>query len=173
MLEFCTSVGFNFKSLEMVTVNLSNVSDLLSSIAGITDSHTSGGNAYLPVSVGTIRRSFDRTYQDQKATKKPNQAKLNTRPYTLIGLRIGIERALPLTGLISGAFHRRAGLKPMVNDQRGVSNQEKSSLFLPLRSLYVSDIITLGDYCSKWNAAELSKLDVDEETRPINRQTTG
>jgi hypothetical protein len=31
----------------------------------------------------------------------------------LIGLRIGIERALPVIGLISGAFHKVATEKPM------------------------------------------------------------
>jgi len=45
---------------------------------------------------------------------KPNQAKLKTLPYLLKGLRIGIERAFPLTGLMSGACHRVATLKPMI-----------------------------------------------------------
>ena len=38
----------------------------------------------------------------------------NTLPYLLIGLKIGIERAFPLTGLISGACQREAILKPMI-----------------------------------------------------------
>jgi hypothetical protein len=42
----------------------------------------------------------------------PNQAKKNTRPYLSTGLRIGIERALPLTGLISGAAQREE--RPMI-----------------------------------------------------------
>lgn len=44
-----------------------------------------------------------KAYQDQKAIKKPNQEKKKTLPYLLKGLRIGMERAFPLTGLISGA----------------------------------------------------------------------
>lgn len=43
------------------------------------------------------------TNQDQKAIKKPHQEKKNTLPYLLKGLRTGIDRAFPLTGLISGA----------------------------------------------------------------------
>jgi hypothetical protein len=39
-----------------------------------------------------------------------------TLPYLLIGLRIGIERAFPLTGLISGACHRVATLNPMIGE---------------------------------------------------------
>jgi hypothetical protein len=38
----------------------------------------------------------------------------NTLPYLLIGLRIGIERAFPLTGLMSGACQSEAMLKPMI-----------------------------------------------------------
>lgn len=45
-------------------------------------------------------------YQDMKATMNPNHANVNTLPYTLIGLRAGIERAFWLTGFKSGAFHR-------------------------------------------------------------------
>lgn len=98
------------------------------------DSHTSGGNAYLPVLVGTVRRTFGRTYHDQKATKKPNHAKLNTRPYMLMGLKTGIERALRLTGLMSGAFHSRAGLKPMVKYQSAFqANKRRSSSSSPPR----------------------------------------
>ncbi len=43
--------------------------------------------------------------QLQKATKNPNQANVNTRPYILNGLSPGTERALWLTGLTTGAFH--------------------------------------------------------------------
>ncbi len=48
-------------------------------------------------------------YQDQNATKKPNHAKKKTRPYMLTGFRPGIERALRLTGLTTGAFHSVVG----------------------------------------------------------------
>ena len=44
--------------------------------------------------------------QLQKATKNPNQANVKTRPYTLIGLNAGIERAFLLTGLTTGALHK-------------------------------------------------------------------
>lgn len=52
-------------------------------------------------------------YHDQKAIMKPNHEKKKTLPYLLNGLRIGIDRALPLTGLISGACQRVAMLNPM------------------------------------------------------------
>lgn len=45
---------------------------------------------------------------------KPNQEKKKTRPYTLMGLSIGIERAFLLIGLISGAVHSTFGLNPMM-----------------------------------------------------------
>lgn len=50
-----------------------------------------------------------KAYQDQNATKKPNHAKKKTRPYILRGFRPGIERALRLTGLTTGAFHSVVG----------------------------------------------------------------
>jgi hypothetical protein len=40
-----------------------------------------------------------------------------TLPYLLMGLRRGIERAFPLTGLISGACQREATVKPMVGEK--------------------------------------------------------
>lgn len=40
--------------------------------------------------------------------KKPNQAKLKTRPYTLIGFKAGIERAFLFTGFTSGICQRLA-----------------------------------------------------------------
>lgn len=43
--------------------------------------------------------------QLQNATKNPNQANVNTRPYILMGLSPGIERAFRLTGLTTGALH--------------------------------------------------------------------
>jgi hypothetical protein len=45
----------------------------------------------------------------------PNHENVKTLPYLLIGFRTGIERALPLTGLISGACHRRATLNPIIS----------------------------------------------------------
>ena len=50
-----------------------------------------------------------KAYQDQNATKKPNQAKKKTRPYILMGFSPGIERALRLTGLTTGALHSVVG----------------------------------------------------------------
>lgn len=46
----------------------------------------------------------------------PNQAKKNTLPCLSTGLRTGIDRAFPLTGLTSGFCQRVATLKPMVAD---------------------------------------------------------
>lgn len=48
-------------------------------------------------------------YQDQKAMKKPNQEKKKTRPYMSMGLNTGIDRALWLIGLTSGARHSTEG----------------------------------------------------------------
>ena len=56
----------------------------------------------------------DITYQDKKAIMKPNQEKKNTRPYTVMGLSIGIDRAFLLIGLTSGVAQRREGLKPAI-----------------------------------------------------------
>jgi len=46
------------------------------------------------------------SYQDQKAMKKPNQEKKNTRPYWLTGFKTGIDLAFLLIGFSSGAFQR-------------------------------------------------------------------
>ena len=61
----------------------------------------------------------DVTYQDQKARKNPNQAKKKTRPYMLMGFKPGIDLALRLTGLTSGACHRVA--TPILKVVREVS----------------------------------------------------
>jgi len=55
----------------------------------------------------------DRTYQERKATKNPDQEKKNVRPYLLKGLRMGTERAFLLTGLTSGASQRCDALNPI------------------------------------------------------------
>ena len=65
------------------------------------------------ISIYSMAR-YERTYHDQKAIIKPNHANVNTLPYLLNGFRIGMERALPLTGLISGDFQRLATLKPIL-----------------------------------------------------------
>lgn len=52
-------------------------------------------------------------YQDQNATKKPHQEKNRTLPWTFKGFNRGIERALKLTGLRSGAFQSEATSKAM------------------------------------------------------------
>lgn len=54
--------------------------------------------------------SGGKAYQLQNAIKKPNQEKNQTRPYILIGLRPGIDRALWLIGLTSGALKSSIGL---------------------------------------------------------------
>lgn len=43
---------------------------------------------------------------NQKATKNPNHEKVNTRPYILKGFKAGMDRALRLTGLTTGALQR-------------------------------------------------------------------
>lgn len=52
------------------------------------------------------------TYQDKKATKKPNHEKKKVRPYLLMGLRIGIDLAFLVMGLTSGASQRCDNLNP-------------------------------------------------------------
>ena len=59
-------------------------------------------------------RSGGKAYHDQKATKKPNHEKKNTRPYMLTGLNMGIDRALWLIGLTSGALKRTAAAEHLV-----------------------------------------------------------
>lgn len=65
----------------------------------------SGGNAYLRWrQMGMPRdRAEQFTYHDQNATRNPNQENVKTRPYLLIGFNTGIDRALWLSGLTSGA----------------------------------------------------------------------
>ena len=46
-----------------------------------------------------------KAYQLQKAMKKPHHESRKTRPYMLRGFKTGMDLALWLTGLISGAFH--------------------------------------------------------------------
>jgi len=55
-------------------------------------------------------RSGGNAYQDQKAMKKPNHEKNQTRPYIFTGFKAGILRALLFTGLTSGAWKRSIGL---------------------------------------------------------------
>jgi hypothetical protein len=50
-----------------------------------------------------------------KKKKKMVEVLTKTLPYLLTGFRIGIERALKLTGLTSGACQRVATLKPMIS----------------------------------------------------------
>ena len=77
---------------------------------------TSGGKAYLKYQlvIGFSESSRVTTYHDQKAIMKPNHEKKNTRPYTLIGFKPGMDRALRLTGLTTGACHRTAGLNMLI-----------------------------------------------------------
>lgn len=70
--------------------------------------------------------SGGKAYQLQKAMKKPHHESRKTRPYMLIGLNAGIDLALWLTGLISGAFHSVAmegGIAEVVED---ISNGQRA-----------------------------------------------
>jgi hypothetical protein len=90
MFELAISTVVRFKSLAMVRVR-------------------SGGKAYLkdPVSASQPSRSVNEVaYQDQKASMNANQAKVNTRPYILMGFSPGMDRALRLTGFTTGARHK-------------------------------------------------------------------
>ena len=61
-----------------------------------------------------MRRRIEKTYHDQKAIMNPNHEKKKTRPWILITLNRGTERALWLMGLSSGALQSKAGLKPTI-----------------------------------------------------------
>jgi hypothetical protein len=52
-------------------------------------------------------------YHDRKAIRKPNQEKKKVRPYLLMGLRMGMDRAFLLIGLVSGALHNWETAKGM------------------------------------------------------------
>lgn len=80
--------------------------DMLRSLAMVTV--RSGGNAY----------------QDQKAMKKPNQEKNQTRPYMSIGFKAGMVRAFLFTGFTSGAWYRSIGLN-MTADVTAVQSQTR------------------------------------------------
>lgn len=62
----------------------------------------------------TSANSGGNANHDQKAMKKPNQEKKNTRPYLLIGLKMGTDRAFWLTGLTSGAKNHDLGLARLI-----------------------------------------------------------
>lgn len=62
---------------------------------------------------------FQDTYQERNATKNPDHEKKKVRPYLLSGFRIGIERALRLMGLTSGASQRCEALKPIFQARLG------------------------------------------------------
>jgi hypothetical protein len=53
---------------------------------------------------------------------KPNQEKKKTRPYILIGFRPGMERALWLMGLTTGAVQRVVGLNMMALEDEKCSS---------------------------------------------------
>lgn len=75
---------------------------------------SSGGNAYLSrVNIFFLRSREGRwTYQDKNATMNPIQEKKKVLPYLLRGFNSGMDRALPLRGLISGAAQSMEGLNP-------------------------------------------------------------
>ena len=58
---------------------------------------------------------------------KPNQEKKNTRPYMLIGLKKGIERAFRLIGFTSGASHRTEILNAMMDESELDSKKQRDT----------------------------------------------
>ena len=88
--------------------------------------------------LGKRQKLTRKTHHDKKAIMNPSHAKKKTRPYLLKGLRTGIDRAFPLTGLISGACQRVATLNPMVGDFPRYSLLYKSSVqYLTVIELWV------------------------------------
>ena len=64
----------------------------------------------------------DASYQLQKAMKKPNHEKKNTRPYLLIGFSTGMLLAFWLIGLIAGALHKLVSVTMMAMCQELLSS---------------------------------------------------
>lgn len=85
---------------------------------------SSGGKAYLITLDWGLTILEESTYHDRKATRKPDQEKKNVRPYLLIGLNTGMDRAFPFKGLTSGATQRweiLKGILKLVDDATEVS----------------------------------------------------
>jgi len=72
--------------------------------------------------VNAATRDSNVTDQERNATKNPDHEKKKVRPYLLIGLRTGIERALWLMRLTSGASQRCEALKPIFEARLRISN---------------------------------------------------
>ena len=124
MFELATSVALRLRSCLMVAVNWKgrqrhdiSIHDLPQLCRGRHLKRTRGG----------------KVYQAQKATMKPNQEKKNTRPYMLIGLKKGMERAFRLIGFTSGASHRTESVNAMMDE----SWAERSERYTGSRRLLV------------------------------------
>jgi len=94
MFEFATWFALILRSFLIVKVN-------------------NGGKAYLGELVDTIKKNVEHSYHDRNATMNPNQVKKKVRPYLSNGLRIGMDLALRLIGLTTGAVHSWDGLNGM------------------------------------------------------------
>ena len=103
-----------------------------------------------------------KVYQAQKATINPNQEKKNTRPYRLMGLKKGIERAFRLIGFTSGASHRAE----IVNAMTDASWTERSGSYTGSRRLLI--FVQVAD--SRWAYTSLMNRE-PKETKPVRLLT--
>ena len=94
MFEFATWFALILRSFLIVKVN-------------------NGGKAYLGELLYTTKKSVEHSYHDRNATMNPNQVKKKVRPYLSNGFRIGMDLALRLIGLTTGAVHSWDGLNGM------------------------------------------------------------
>ena len=109
-------------------------------------------------------RSGGKAYHDQKATKKPNQLKKNTRPYMLMTLKNGIDRAFPFIGLTSGALKSTVGLNILL-DVKVVLLDRLDRTSSPLREERINKL-------SRQTFDRDIRSDIDIATANIPRDTT-
>jgi hypothetical protein len=135
MLELATSFWERCISFLMVTLScgVSVSEDALSTyrVYKCGDNHTNGGNAYLsPLERHQQYKSGDYTHHDQNAMKNPRYEKKNTLPYLFTGLKIGIDFAFLLIGLISGALHSCLSSNPMAWISKQVQHSSRPSMYV-------------------------------------------
>lgn len=94
-------------------------------------------------------RGVRSAYQDQNASRKPNQEKKNTLPYWSTGFRKGTDLAFLVMGLISGACHSEAILKPILCIKVFESRQCISF------QVEGSDALEMGIVQSAWSSSDM------------------
>lgn len=111
-------------------VNVSEDALLIGYIHKCGDNHTNGGNAYLSLLERHQHCKSGYTHHDQNAMKNPRYEKKNTLPYLFTGLKIGIDFAFLLIGLISGALHSCLSSNPIVWISKQVQHSSRPSMYV-------------------------------------------